>query len=229
MAASSRLSRERVLGAALRLVDHEGLDGLSMRRVADELGVETMALYRYTPSKDALLDGLVENLFIELEQTLDSAASAVSVPQGQAAPSWRETLHGIAQAMYKVALAHPHVMSLVAIRPFTVPLTRRPPAVQRAHERLLALLDTAGMNEETTLKMYRAFISWVLGYTVIELREVVDNPDEPDPAFRLGLHRLPAKDFPRLRSLGPALAVRGGEEQLAAGVDALIAHYLPAT
>ncbi|MFD4241025.1 TetR/AcrR family transcriptional regulator [Streptomyces sp. NPDC058525] len=251
MAVRSPLSRRRVLEAALRVVDEEGLDGLSMRRVATELGVETMALYRYTPSKNDLLDGLVESLFIELEQALDSAASAsaasasaasasaasasadaasadaVADPRDEAAPPWREALLGIARAMYRVALAHPHVIPLVAVRPFTVPLARRPAAVLRAHERLLALLGTAGLDEETTLKMYRAFISWVLGYIVIELREVVDNPDEPDPAFRLGLHRLPVKDFPLLRSLGPALAVRGGEEQLAAGLDALLGRYLP--
>ncbi|MGP3683474.1 TetR/AcrR family transcriptional regulator [Streptomyces sp. IBSNAI002] len=230
MAVRSPLSRRRVLEAALRVVDEEGLDGLSMRRVATELGVETMALYRYTPSKNDLLDGLVESLFIELEQALDSAASAANAsadPRHEAVPPWREALLGIARAMYRVALAHPHVIPLVAVRPFTVPMARRPAAVLRAHERLLALLGTAGLDEGTTLRMYRAFISWVLGYIVVELREVVDNPDESDPAFRLGLHRLPVKDFPLLRSLGPALAVRGGEEQLAAGLDALLGRYLP--
>ncbi|WP_406865134.1 helix-turn-helix domain-containing protein [Streptomyces sp. HUAS MG47] len=229
MAARSRLSRERVLEAALRVVDHEGLEALSMRRVADELGVETMAIYRYTPSKDDLLDGLVEHLFIELEEMLEGATPpaphAPPGPRGDAARLWRDALLCIAQAMYRVALAHPHVVPLVATRPFTVPLTRRPPAVLRAHERLLALLGTAGLDEDTTLKIYRAFISWVLGYIVIELREVVDNPDESDPAFRLGLHRLPVKEFPRLRSLGPALAVRGGEEQLTAGLAAILSRY----
>ncbi|WP_418960547.1 TetR/AcrR family transcriptional regulator [Streptomyces tritici] len=230
MAARSRLSRERVVEAALRVVDHEGLDSLSMRRVADELGVEAMAIYRYTTSKDDLLDGLVEHLFIELEEMLEGAVPPAPHPapgpRGAAALLWRETLLCIAQAMYRVALAHPNVVPLVATRPFTVPLTRRPPAVLRAHERLLALLGSAGLDEETTLKLYRAFISWVLGYIVIELREVVDNPDESDPAFRFGLHRLPVKEFPRLRSLGPALAARGGEEQLSAGLDAILSRYL---
>ncbi|MFF4392676.1 MULTISPECIES: TetR/AcrR family transcriptional regulator [unclassified Streptomyces] len=222
-----RLSRERILRTALHVVDDEGLASLSMRRVADELGVEAMALYRYTPSKDDLLDGLVEMLFVELEQTLADIGTGTSelaaVGDGTAAVTdRREALRGIALAMYRIALAHPHVVPLVATRPLTVPMARRPLPVLRCHERLLAILQASGLTDAAALKLYRAFVSWVLGYIVVELREVVDDPDEPDPAFRLGLHRLPARDFPRLRALGPALAVRGGEEQLGVGLDALL-------
>lgn len=134
----------------------------------------------------------------------------------------REALRGIALAMYRLAFAHPHVVPLVATRPLTVPMARRPLPVLRCHERLLAILQASGLTDAAALKLYRAFVSWVLGYIVVELREVVDDPDEPDPAFRLGLHRLPARDFPRLRALGPALAVRGGEEQLGVDLDALL-------
>ncbi|MEH6375803.1 TetR/AcrR family transcriptional regulator [Streptomyces sp. KLMMK] len=232
MADRARLTRERVVGAALRIVDGEGLDGLSMRRVAEELGVETMALYRYTPSKDDLLDGLVERIFIELEESLSGTpfgAEAVAGGGDEDAPPWREALVAVARAMYRVALAHPNVAPLLALRPFAVPLTRRPPAVLRAHERLLTRLERAGLGERATLELYRAVISWVLGYILFELREVVDNPDEPEPAFRMGLHRLPVKEFPRLRALGPGLAVRGGEEQLAAGVTALVDRFAPPT
>ncbi|GAA4890359.1 TetR/AcrR family transcriptional regulator [Streptomyces coeruleoprunus] len=224
-AGRARLSRERVLRAALAVADGEGLPAVSMRRVAEELGVETMALYRYTPSKDDLLDGLVETLFLELEERLADAghpAVAGPTPGHLARTDLRRALHGLASEMYRVAEAHPNVVSLCATRPLTVPLTRRPPAVLRVHERLLTLLHAAGVEERAALRTYRAFISWVLGYIVIDLREVVDDPDEPDPAFRLGLHRLPAKDFPMLRAAGPRLAERGHEEQLTAGVDALL-------
>ncbi|MFK4227585.1 TetR/AcrR family transcriptional regulator, partial [Streptomyces sp. NPDC019890] len=118
-----QLSRERVLATALELVDREGLSALSMRRVGAELGVEAMALYRYAPSKDALLDGLVEALFIELEEYLAAPATVV-VGGGDAAatavgpfaegPEWRAELHRIAQATYQVALAHPQVVPLLA-------------------------------------------------------------------------------------------------------------------
>lgn len=222
-----RLSRERVLRAALVVVDAEGLAGLSMRRVAEALDVETMALYRYTASKDELLDGLVEMLFIELEERLAVPGAAQEVvPEAAgaepAADSVRRALHEVAREMYRVAVAHPNVVPLCAMRPLVVPLTRRPQAVLRCHERLLALLLEAGVEPPAALRLYRSFLSWVLGFIVIDLRAVVDDPSETEPAFRLGLHRLPTRDFPRLRALGPELARRGGEPELVAGVDALI-------
>ncbi|MGW6708259.1 TetR/AcrR family transcriptional regulator [Streptomyces sp. NPDC054956] len=245
-----RLNRERVLRAALAVADGEGLAGLSMRRVAEALGVETMALYRYTASKDELLDGLVEMLFIELEERLsipedaredvgedvpEAAGDASAAPVAPAPPparpaasaepgaaSVRRTLREVAREMYRVAVAHPNVVPLCATRPLVVPLARRPQAVLRCHERLLDLLLEAGVEPAAALRLYRSFLSWVLGFIIVDLRAVVDDPSETEPAFRLGLHRLPAREFPRLRSLGPELARRGGEPELVAGVDSLI-------
>ncbi|MFF3843716.1 TetR/AcrR family transcriptional regulator [Streptomyces sp. NPDC002328] len=229
-----RLTRERVLRAAVAVVDREGLAALSMRRVADELGVEAMALYRYTPSKDDLLDGMVETLFLDAEEPLTradevtaGAGRVTAGADGAAAEeagviAWREGLEQQALAIYRMALAHPRVVPLVATRPLSVPFARRPRAVLRCHERVLALLRGSGMDDERALTLYRRFLSWVLGYIVIELRQTVDAPDETDPAFRLGLHRLPPAEFPQLRELGPALAQSGGERQLLAGLAALL-------
>ncbi|WP_017241003.1 TetR/AcrR family transcriptional regulator [Streptomyces sp. SS] len=208
-----RLSRERVLATALQLVDREGLSALSMRRTGAELGVEAMALYRYAAGKDALLDGLVEALYAELEERL--AASPES-------PGWRDELHRIAAETYAVALAHPHVAPLLATRMLAVPLARRPLAVLRDHERILTVLGRAGLDEETTVMAFRAVTGWLLGYVLGDLRAMVDNPDEPDPAFRLGLHRMPARELPRLRDAAPILARHGGPAGLAAGLDALL-------
>jgi AcrR family transcriptional regulator len=212
-----RLNRERVLTTALALVDHEGLSALSMRRLGTELGVEAMALYRYAASKDALLDGLVEALYLELEERL-----AAGTDEGA---DWRAGLHRIARATYDVCLAHPQAVPLIATRLLAVPLARRPAAVLRDHERVLALLRQAGFDEATASAVFRAFTAWLLGYVSVELRPMVDNPDETDPAFRLGLHRLSAKELPTLRETAAALAERGGPEGLAAGLDALLDSF----
>lgn len=213
-----RLSRERVLATALELVDREGLSALSMRRTGAELGVEAMALYRYAAGKDALLDGLVEALYTELEEQLAASAEA---------PEWRDELHRIAAATYRVAFAHPQVAPLLATRMLAVPLARRPLAVLRDHERILALLGRAGLDEDATVMAFRAVTSWVLGYILGDLRAMVDNPDEPDPAFRLGLHRMPARELPHLRGAAPTLARRGAPEGLALGLDALLDRFVP--
>ncbi|MFJ9723871.1 TetR/AcrR family transcriptional regulator [Streptomyces sp. NPDC101209] len=215
-----RLSRERVLASALELVDREGLSALSMRRLGAELGVEAMALYRYAAGKDALLDGLVEALYLELAQRLADrpGGDADGVP-------WRTELHRVVRATYEVCMAHPHVVPLLTTRMLAVPLARRPLAVLKDHERVLGLLRRAGLDDSGTAALFRAFTAWLLGYVSVELRAMVDNPDEEDPAFRLGLHRMPPQDLPGLRRTAPALTERGGAEGLATGLDALLDRF----
>jgi AcrR family transcriptional regulator len=211
-----RLSRERVLASALELVDREGLSALSMRRLGAELGVEAMALYRYAAGKDELLDGLVEALYLQLEERLEASSGDAD---------WRAGLHRVARATYEVCLAHPEAVPLLATRMLAVPLARRPLAVLRDHERVLGLLREGGLDDERAAAVFRAFTAWILGYVIVELRPMVDNPDESDPAFRLGLHRMPPQELPVLREFAPALAERGGPEGLAAGLDALLARF----
>jgi len=213
-----RLSRERLLACALELVDREGLSALSMRRLGAELGVEAMALYRYAASKDALLDGLVEALYLELEERLANA-------DGTGTPEWRNELHRIARATYEVCLAHPQVVPLLSTRMLAVPLARRPLAVLRQHERVLALLRDAGFGEVRATAVFRAFTGWVLGYASVELQAMVDNAEEPDPAFRLGLHRMSSQELPRLREAAATLAERGGPEGLTVGLEALLGRF----
>ncbi|MEU4998621.1 TetR/AcrR family transcriptional regulator [Streptomyces sp. NPDC021622] len=211
-----RLSRERVLATAVEVVDRDGLTGLSMRKLGAELGVEAMALYRYAPSKSDLLDGLVEAFCLELE------ADLAEQPEEPQVADWQRELHRIALATYRVALRHPNVVPLLATRLLSTPLARRPTAVLRSDERVLALLRDAGLSDRRTVRLHRAFTAWLLGYLLVELRAMDDEPGEPDPAFRLGLHRMPAQEFPQLRAIALALDDRGGPGQLAAGLDALL-------
>ncbi|MEU6354145.1 TetR/AcrR family transcriptional regulator [Streptomyces sp. NPDC047072] len=214
-----RLSRERVLASALELVDREGLSALSMRRLGAELGVEAMALYRYAASKDALLDGLVEALYLELEERL-AAEPPSAAPAGTT--GWRAELHRIARTTYDVCRAHPQAVPLLATRMLAVPLAQQPAAVLRQHERVLVSLRQAGFDGARAAAAFRALTAWLLGFVAVDLQPLVDNPDETDPAFRLGLHRLSAQELPTLRETAPALAEPGGPEGLAAGLDALL-------
>ncbi|MEU7281084.1 TetR family transcriptional regulator [Streptomyces sp. NPDC045431] len=217
-----RLSRELVLATALALVDREGLSALSMRRLAAELGVEAMALYRYADGKEGLLDGLVEAFFTEL---LDALGPLEPPGRGRDGADWRAELHRTALGLHRLSLRHPQVVPLLATRMLAVPLSRRPRAVLRAHEHVLALLARSGIEEDRAPLAYRAVTAWTVGYVLVELTAVVDSPDEPEPAIRFGLHRMPADELPRLRAAAPALAERAGEEGLAAGLDALLDRF----
>ncbi|MEV4257940.1 TetR family transcriptional regulator, partial [Spirillospora sp. NPDC049652] len=95
---SAGLTRQAVLEAALALADREGLKALSMRRIGQELGVEAMSLYQHVAGKDALLDGLVEQLFTQ-----------VALPPAGAA-DWRGWLRGYADALLGALLAHPRAL-----------------------------------------------------------------------------------------------------------------------
>ncbi|MFJ7911711.1 TetR/AcrR family transcriptional regulator [Kitasatospora sp. NPDC096204] len=212
-----RLSRPLVLGAAVALVDREGLGALTMRRLATELGVESMALYRYTPGKEALIDGLVEAYFDEINARL--RAGSVRGPHQD---GWRAELRRIAQAFAATAHAHPEILPLVATRPLAVPVSRRPASVLDLTEHILAVLGRAGFDDAGSLTVYRSFVAWNLGCMLVDKRQVVDNPSEPDPALRLGLHRLSATDYPRLRALVPRFADFDDEAEMLSGLDSLL-------
>lgn len=218
-----RLSRPLVLAAAVALVDREGLAALTMRRLATDLGVEPMAIYRYTAGKEALLDGLVEAFFAEVNDRLRTSVEESAGPSGDVS-EWRVELRRIARAFAAVVHAHPEILPVVATRPLSVPVARRPAPVLQLAEHILTVLARAGFDDTTALTIYRAFAAWNLGCLLVDKRQVVDNPDEPDLMLRLGLHRLPAARYPRLRALVPRFAEYDDEQELIAGLDSLLSR-----
>ncbi|GAA2200022.1 TetR/AcrR family transcriptional regulator [Streptomyces bangladeshensis] len=219
-----RLSRPVVLAAAVALVDREGLAALTMRRLAADLGVEPMALYRYTDGKEGLLDGLVEAFFAEVNERLRTSVEQARADTASAAAEapWRTELRRVARAFACVVHAHPEVLPVVAARPLSVPVARRPEPWLQLTEHVFAVLARAGFDDRTALAIYRTFVSWTLGCLLVDKRQVVDNPDEPDPVLRLGLHRLSAADYPRLRALVPHFAEYDDERELTDGLDKLL-------
>ncbi|MEU5249761.1 TetR/AcrR family transcriptional regulator C-terminal domain-containing protein [Streptomyces asoensis] len=141
---------------------------------------------------------------------------------GTPEPPWHTELHRIAYAFSAVAQDHPRLLPVVATRALAVPVARRPAPLLQLTEHILAVLFRAGFDEATTLTIHRAFVAWILGCRLMDGRQVVDDPEEPDPALRLGLHRLPAAAHPRLRALVPRMAEYDGEQEMTAGLDSLL-------
>lgn len=205
------LSRAQVLTAALALIDADGVEALSMRRLGKALDRDPMRLYRHAASKDALLDGVVEVVLAELD-----------VP-ATGHDDWEQVLRRSAHAFRALAIAHPHVVPLMVTRPLATPLAMRPLGTLRPLENLLELFIGAGFDGRGALHAYRLYIGFLYGHVLNELQENVQNPEESDEVLRLGLYRLPASEFPRLRALAGELAAYDGERELDEGLDVILA------
>jgi len=205
-----RLSRDVVLSAALALVDAEGLDALTMRRLGQELGRDPMSLYRYAENRAALLDGVSELVFDELDIVPDD-------------PDWQAQLRRIAHGLRDLALRHPNVVPLLVTRPLSTPLGLRPLGTLRPLEQILSLLIEAGFAPSDALHVYRAYYGYLYGHILNELQEFIVDPEENEALLRLGLHRLPPKEFPRIRALAPVLADYDGMAELDEGITILLA------
>lgn len=135
---------------------------------------------------------------------------------------WAGQLRVVARAYRDLALAHPNVVPLLVTRPLATPLGLRPLGTLRPLEACLQLLSRAGFSDVDALHVYRSFFGFLHGHVLDELQELVQNPEETDDLLRLGLHRLPLREFPLLRGLAPVLAAYDGAAELERGLDILL-------
>jgi AcrR family transcriptional regulator len=138
VAGDGKITRNVVLAAALEIIDREGADGLSMRRLARALNRDPMILYRHAQNKAALLDGVAEMVLAQLK--VDPAD-----------PDLAAQLRAIARDYRRLALAHPHVVPLLVTRPLATPLALRPQGTLRPLEDVLELLTRAGFSDPDAL------------------------------------------------------------------------------
>jgi AcrR family transcriptional regulator len=155
------LSRERVVSAALRFIEDNGLPNLTMRRLGQQLGVEAMSLYRYVPGREELLDQVVVNIIAEMERDDD----VIPAPRD----GWQDFLQRLAHGVRRVALAHPVAFPLVASRPLEAPWLRPPLRSLEWVERFLDGLITEGFSDANAAGAYRAFTSFLLGHLLLEV------------------------------------------------------------
>jgi AcrR family transcriptional regulator len=147
------LSKERVLKAAMALADADGIEALSMRRLAQELGVEAMSLYNHVANKGEILDGIV-----------DLAVSEIELPSTE--EEWEVAVRRCAISAHEAFLRHPWACSLV-MSPGSTEIGHS--ARLRYIEWLLRRLREAGFSPELTYHAYHALDSHVLGFTMWQL------------------------------------------------------------
>ncbi|MEV7355795.1 TetR/AcrR family transcriptional regulator [Kitasatospora sp. NPDC091276] len=142
------LTPQRIAEAAIAIADAEGLDAVTMRRLATALGVAPMAAYRYVSGKDELIDLMVDFVYGEL--SLDTPSSG-----------WRDTMRTLALHLRAMNLAHPWV-----VRAGAVPLTPNQLAIP---ERAFAALADHGLDADTTMAVFRTVTGYVHGSVAAEL------------------------------------------------------------
>ena len=146
-----QLTRERIISAAMELIEREGVDAVSMRRIAAQLDSGVMALYNHVPSKAALLEGVAERVMSGIDFSVEPDAS------------WEEQVRTQARAFRQALRAYPRCAMVTVSRPATSAAELRP------MEHALTLLRSAGFGEDDAVRVVRMFTGYIIGSL---LREV---------------------------------------------------------
>jgi TetR/AcrR family tetracycline transcriptional repressor len=207
------LSRERIVDAAVALIDAQGLSGLTMPRLAEHLGVGTMSLYRHVKDKEDLLHAVVSDLI-----------SQVQVPSGAEA-DWETRVVGYVRSLRAQALRHPALARLLADRG----LTDGP--VFEHLETIHGTLRAAGFSDRDAVRTFYSLVTYVLGFLTWELPRVHEQPpDAYAAAWDDQLNRLDPEDYPNLLALRDQLVTSASSEQFEYGLEHLVSSFrsLPA-
>ncbi|MGH2349269.1 MAG: TetR/AcrR family transcriptional regulator [bacterium] len=183
---------------ALRLIEREGLDALSMRRLGTELGVEAMALYRYVDAKGALLDGVSAQLWSE-----------VRIPD-EHAPDWKQSIRETAHSLRGLMQAYPNAFPLLLGR-----RTLSEPAL-RVFVAMIRAFHNAGFDDSLAGQALGTVVAYSVGYAIVELTCGLGRPDLAAPRCSVP---GPAARF---ADVSKALARCDPDAQFAFGLDALL-------
>lgn len=171
------LTIERITTAALQIIDDEGLDALTMRRLADDLGAGAASLYRHVANRDELLVEIMDHVLGE-------------VGPAPATETWREGAEQLARELHRVLAKHRAVVQLLPGDPLLGP------NATRGRERSLRYLLDHGFGEQEAVQVYAILVSWILGYAVLSRGEQV--PVGPRSA---AYRTASAYEYPTIRDL----------------------------
>jgi len=185
------LTRQRVLRAAVALADRGGVGALSMRKLAQELGVEAMSLYHHVANKDDILDGIVDVVFGEIE-----------LPTGEA--GWEAAMRRRSVSAREALRRHPWATGLMESR-------RTPgPANIRHHDAVLGVLRNAGFPVELAAHAYSLLDSYIYGFALQEASLPFHTPEETAEVAQEIMSVFPADDYPHLAEIATEHVLQPG-------------------
>lgn len=177
-----RLSRPKVLLAAIALADESGIESLTMRKLGERLGVEAMSLYKHVTNKDALLAGMIDSVFAEVYLPTDD-------------PDWRSQMRRRAISMRQAMTRHPWAIGLMESG------AEPGPATLRHHDRVIGTLRAAGFSIALTAHAFSALDSYIYGFAMQERALPFHTPEETAEMARVFLAQFPAETYPHLAEL----------------------------
>lgn len=150
------LTRDRIIRTALRIMDEEGVDAVTMRRIGRELGVEAMSLYNHVRSKEDILDGITESVLTEF----------AAEPRGH---DWVEQARGAAHEWRRLLKAHPKVIELMVERKHPMSTLE----ALRPMEIALGILRRSGLSDVETVQAFHAIGGYLFGFVMMEVGNMV--------------------------------------------------------
>jgi TetR/AcrR family tetracycline transcriptional repressor len=194
------LTRDRIIAAAVELVDANGVGALSMRKLGASLGVEAMSLYNHVVNKDDVLDRILDQVLAEIE-----------LPDPDL--PWDDQIRSLATSFRLAGHRHPGVFPLFGSRSIT--------SLEgfRSLEQSYTALRGAGLSPEDALDGFTALAAFAFGYVLTELGGLVDGA----LAHTWDLDELDLADRPHLLEMGQSLAHRDADRQFEVGLDLVIA------
>ncbi len=172
------LSRARALEVAVALADADGIEALTMRRLAHELGVEAMSLYHHVANKDDILDGMVDLVFAEIE-----------LPSADA--DWRTSMRLRAASVRSVFTRHPWAIGL--------PRSTPGPATLRHHDAVLGCLRAGGLSIPLTAHAYAAIDAFLFGFIAQEIALPFESGPQTQELAEAIVAAMPADLYPHMR------------------------------
>lgn len=205
------LSKQRVVLEAIRLADREGVEALSMRRLASVFGAGAMSLYHYVANKDELIDAMIDVVFDEIELPPEDT-------------DWQAAMRQRSISARDVLARHPWAIGLMESR------TSPGPANLRHREAVTACLRKAGFSVVMATHANWLLDCYVYGYALQEASLPFDTPDDfADMAEDIYLPQLPPEQFPYLNESASVLFAAGYDptQEFTFGLDLVLAALEP--
>ncbi|MGE0796657.1 MAG: TetR/AcrR family transcriptional regulator [Acidimicrobiia bacterium] len=202
------MNRARIVDAAIEMIDHEGIEGVSMRKLGKALDAGAMSLYRHFRNKDELLDAVLDRLVDEVSDPPDEA-------------SWEDRLRAVARNNRVLAHKSPQLFPLLGRRRMRKRQDQTEPSELGPAEWLLDDLVSAGLPPEEALHAFRTVMAYTYGYALSEMRGFSLEPDPNDPeAF--DIRQVDGERFPWLHHLAPKLVDYDHDAEFERGLDLIL-------